>query len=252
MLVHLRPSPVVARVTLTLASRGREALERELAFAHIAAERGAPVVPPVERAPFERDGRLITLWRHVEHRRPGPEDAAAVGRSLRALHEAVADADLDLPRFDRLDEVAVKLATLEPDGVVTEEDLALMAAAIGVARERLAALELEEQPIHGDAHLGNVLVTAEGPLWVDLENVCRGPVEYDLACLAWRKRVHGSGDYEEAAAGYGPHDPALVEAVQPMLAAFLCVWNADIVQRAGEPDAHPFLRERIDYLRTFV
>lgn len=252
MLVHLRPSPVVARVSRTLVSRGRQALERELAFAQAAAEAGAPVVPPVEAVPFERGGRLITLWRYVEHRRPEPADAPAVGRSLRALHEAVAGADLDLPRFDRLDEVAEKLATLAPDAVVSEEDIALMAAAIDAARARLRTLAFEEQPVHGDAHLGNVLVGADGPLWADLENVCRGPLEYDLACLAWRKRVHGRGDYEEAVAAYGEHDAALVEALQPVLAAFLCVWNADIVQRSGEPEAHPFLRERIDYLRTFV
>lgn len=252
VLVHLRPSPVVARVSLTLAGRGPKALEQELAFAAAAASAGAPVVPPVEPTPFERDGRLVTLWRYVEHRRPEPADAPAVARSLRALHEAVAGCDFGLPRFDRLDEAAAKLATLEPDEAASEDDLARMAAAIAASRTRLAALDLDERPIHGDAHFGNVLVGADGPVWADLENVCDGPVEYDLACLAWRGRVHGAAGYEEAIAAYGPHDARLVEELQPVLAAFLCVWNTDIVQRAGGPAMHPFLRERLDYLKTFV
>lgn len=248
--MHLAPSPVVARVSLTLTGRGREALERELAFALAAAELGAPVVPPAEPHVFERDGRLITLWRHVEHRAPEQADAAAVGRSLRALHDALAGSEFGLERFDRLDEVAVKLATLEPDDAAGEDDLVAMAAAIEVARARLAVLDLDERPIHGDAHFGNVLVTEDGPLWADLENVCNGPVEYDLACLAWRGEVHRRPPYAEAVAAYGPHDTELVEQLKPVLAAFLCVWNTDIVQRAGRPEMHAFLRERLDYLKT--
>lgn len=239
-------------MSLTLAARGREALERELAFAAAAAAAGAPVVPPVEPAPFEHDGRLITLWRHVEHRRPEADDAPAIGRSLRALHDAVAGGDFALERFDRLDEAAAKLATLAPDDAASSEDLALMASALDAARQRLAALDAPERPIHGDAHFGNVLMTEAGPLWIDLENVCSGPAEYDLTCLAWRGEVHGRPSFADAVAAYGPHDARLVERLKPVLAAFLCVWNTDIVQRAGDPEMHSFLRERLDYLRSFA
>ena len=250
--MHLAPSPIVARVSRTLAGRGREALERELAFAVAAAETGAPVVPPAEPEVFEHAGRLITLWMHVEHRPPEQHDAPAVGRSLRALHDAVAGADFGLERFDRLDEAAEKLATLAPDDAANEDDLAAMAAAIEAARARLAGLDLTERPIHGDAHFGNVLVTENGPLWADLENVCNGPVEYDLACLAWRAQVHRRPPYVDAVEAYGPHEPELVEQLKPVLAAFLCVWNTAIVQQAGAPEMHGFLRERLDYLRTFL
>lgn len=251
-LVHLAPSPIVARVSVALAGRGRDALERELAFAAAAAEAGAPIVPPVEPVPFERDGRLITLWRHVPHRRPEEGDGLAVGRSLHALHDALAGGDFGLERFDRLEEAAAKLVTLEPDEAASADDLALMGAAIEAARVRLAALDTVDRPIHGDAHFGNVLITEDGPLWADLENVCNGPVEYDLACLAWRAEVHRRPQYAAAVAAYGPHDNQLVEELKPVLAAFLCVWNTAIVQRAGVPEMHGFLRERLDYLKTFT
>jgi len=54
----------------------------------------------------------------------------------------------------------------------------------------VAALELRrairdhgamEQLLHGEPHPGNVLRTANGPVFVDFETCCRGPVEFDLA-----------------------------------------------------------------------
>jgi hypothetical protein len=38
-----------------------------------------------------------------------------------------------------------------------------------------------EQLLHGEPHPGNVLSTKNGPLFIDLETCCRGPVEFDLA-----------------------------------------------------------------------
>lgn len=228
--VHLRPAPVLARVTVTL-DRGPEALAAELAFARAAAERGAPVVPPAD----DRVHGKVTFWQYVEHRRAEPRDAAAIGSSLRVLHDAVADLELPLARFDRLDEA---------ENVASSP---LMLDAIAFARERLAHLDFTERPIHGDAHVRNALITDGGPIWADLENVCRGPVEYDLACLEWRKRVHGWDGGDGALEAYGDYDAELMEALMPVLAAFLVPWNAKM---AGADD--PFVRERIDYLRTFV
>jgi Ser/Thr protein kinase RdoA (MazF antagonist) len=239
--VHLRPAPVVARVTVTL-QRGIEALEAELAFAQAAAERGAPVVPPADTAIHEHDGVHVTFWRYVEHRAAEPRDAPAVGRALSELHEAVRGLELPLVRFDRLDEAEAVAAQLD------HPEAALMLRAIAAARERLDELQLDEQPVHGDAHLRNAFITDQGPLWADLENVCRGPVEYDLACLAWRAKVHGPNGGQEAIAAYGPHDAALVEELMPVLAAFLVPWNVKMFERSGSLD-DPYLRQRIDYLR---
>jgi hypothetical protein len=217
-------------VTVTL-DRGREALAAELAFARAAAERGAPVVPPAD----DRVHGKVTFWRYVEHRRPEPADAPAIGRALRELHEAVADLELPLVRFDRLDEVE-QIASTQ-----------LMHDAIAFARERVAELELTEQPIHGDAHMRNALITERGPLWADLENVCRGPVEYDLAGAQFRTQVHGWDGGEGVLEAYGPHDAELVEQLMPVVAAFLVPWNAKM---AGADN--PYLRERIEYLKSFV
>lgn len=238
--VHLRPSPVLARVTLTL-QRGIEALEGEFAFARAA---GDTVVSPADDRVHEHGGLHVTFWRYVEHRQSEPEDAPAIGRALRRLHEAVRGADLALVPFDRLDEAEAVAKALD------HPDRQLMLDAIAAARDRLSTLELDEQPLHGDAHMRNAFITGDGPLWSDLENVCRGPVEYDLACLALRERVHGWNGGRDAVAAYGTHDARLVEELMPVAVAFLVPWNAKIVERLGGD--HPFLQERIDYLTTFT
>jgi Ser/Thr protein kinase RdoA (MazF antagonist) len=122
-----------------------------------------------------------------------------------------------------------------------------MRDAVVAARERLSRLSFAERPLHGDAHARNALVTADGPVWMDLENICRGPVEYDLASLLFRTRVHGWPAGAEAVAAYGAHDAALVEELLPVVAAFLVPWNATL---AAADD--PMLQQRIDYLKTFV
>jgi Ser/Thr protein kinase RdoA (MazF antagonist) len=39
------------------------------------------------------------------------------------------------------------------------------------------------QPLHGDAHLGNVLVAESGAVWMDVEAACLGPIEWDVVNL---------------------------------------------------------------------
>jgi Ser/Thr protein kinase RdoA (MazF antagonist) len=47
-------------------------------------------------------------------------------------------------------------------------------------RRRIDALGLPMQPVHGDAHLDNVINTIAGPLWND---ACLAPRVLDLGCL---------------------------------------------------------------------
>src|SRR3972149_3410418 len=49
------------------------------------------------------------------------------------------------------------------------------------SRVRAGARAAAEQLLHGEPHPGNVLSTKTGPLVIDLETWCRGPIEFDLA-----------------------------------------------------------------------
>jgi hypothetical protein len=240
VLVHLAPTPVVARVPITLSRlRGSRWEGEVVALASFLAEAGAPIVGPARElppGPHERHGVLVSFWEHVDHN-PDRFDAAAVGRSLRELHEALAWYSGGLPRFERLEEIDRVIEGLRPPD----------AALLREAHSRLTALPLSaERPLHGDVHFGNVLWTSQGPRWTDLENACVGPVEYDLAGLAWRA-MDGT---DQALAAYGVHDHERLGQVTPFLALFLAAWTLDLAER--HPWTRPFAQERVERVRAWL
>jgi Ser/Thr protein kinase RdoA (MazF antagonist) len=238
VLVHLSPAPVVARVTSGAPGVDPDDVERELRVATHAARRGAPVIEPtdlVDPGPHELDGRTIVFWRYVEQR--GDLDAAAAGRGLRALHDALADFEGGLPRAGRRDDVVGMLAGMAPS---PEVELLL----------ELSARELPPgQALHGDAHLYNCMAGVDGPVWHDLETSCRGPREYDLAALVHHDRIHGGNPAGPAAlAAYGEHDADLLETALPVYAAWIAAsWLVALPRR---PELADGLRRQLRYLRA--
>jgi len=190
LLVHLRPAPVVARVaTATALVRAQgEGIERELAVAGALAAAGAPVVAPsalLPPGPHRRDGFTLSFWEWVEPR-PGRPDARAAGAGLRACHEALAAAPIDAPlvEWGALREAEELVAGLGDGGdALAPADLELLRETGAREVARATSLDLPLQPIHGDAHLRNVLTGAGGPLWIDWEDSFLGPRAWDLACF---------------------------------------------------------------------
>ena len=228
VLVHLQPAPVVARVPVTLARlRPPEWFAEELRLAQFLAAAGAPVAPPsdeVDPGPHRQDGFAITFWRWIDHD-PARADPVAAGRSLRELHSVLERYTGELPSCDRLEEVRHVLTSLGLDELL----------------EFANRLEpLGGRPLHGDAHLANVLWSPTGPLWTDLENACRGPVEYDLACLRYRRLPEA----EEAISAYGDHGD--VHAVMPLLALQLAAWTQLVAERSDDPSHHAEAQRRIE------
>jgi Ser/Thr protein kinase RdoA (MazF antagonist) len=250
VLVHLAPSPVVARVPMTFTrARGREWVEKELEVAALLHEAGAPVACPVRRVPagpHERDGFLVTLWELVEHNREAELDAAAAGAGLRRIHDTLADVDpAGLEHFARLDEIERVVEPLPFGG----GELEAFRRGLGAARKVVEGLDVPLQPIHGDAHHGNVMRTSSGPLWGDFENVCLGPRELDLTCNELRARATGREPADdEFLAGYGDHDAELVERLIPVHALFLAAWTFVLAERLPRfrPDAEERLRWVVD------
>jgi hypothetical protein len=70
--------------------------------------------------------------------------------------------------------------------------------------------------LHGEPHSGNVLNTRYGPLFIDLETACRGPVEFDLA--------HVPGAVSEL---YPDADADLLHAFRGLVLAMVVAWRWD-------------------------
>src|SRR2546423_5748663 len=95
VLVHLRPSLVVARVSSSIPypeGPDFDGIVRELAIASFCARAGCAVVRPaeeVEAVPYYHSGHVLAFWRYVQpYDDPDPR---AAGRALREIHEALAD-----------------------------------------------------------------------------------------------------------------------------------------------------------------
>jgi hypothetical protein len=248
VLVHLAPAPVVARVSLTLARlRGPEWFAQELRLAAFLADIGAPIAPPaagVDPGPHVEDGLCVGFWAFVHHD-PARADPAAAGRSLAELHRVLEGYPEPLPGCARLEEVGRLLDLLRPSQVASEADLEALRATHALLRDDALP---PDRPLHGDSHLGNVLWTPAGPLWTDLENACSGPVEWDLACIAWRD-APGTA---EALSAYGDHDPARIEAAAPYLALFLAAWTIVVVDRAPSEGGLAEARRRIERATAYA
>jgi hypothetical protein len=203
LLLHFAPAPVVARIaTLTAWSRRDPIawLTREVVVAGFVAESGGPAVPPsnaVDPGPYRQDGFAISLWEYLPPDNTQPT-AAEVGAALAGLHLAAAGCPAELGYLTPArDQIAEGLAALERAAI-------LPAAAIGALRARhetlLARLDGTGTAtvLHGDAHRGNLLRRAGGWQWIDLEETCRGPAEWDLATMA----DHAGADAPAALRGY--------------------------------------------------
>jgi hypothetical protein len=188
VVVHLAPAPVVARIpTAVRRFRADEVgwMTRELALTTHLRALGAPVVGPSARlppGPHHQDGFTLSFWTHIT---PDPQrttttaDCAAL---LPDLHAALAtypgplpplrENTVDLPRWMPLIDRTTWLA---------RADRAVLRAAADRLAPVLADRSGEEVVLHGDAHPGNLLSSAHGLLWIDFEDACRGPREWDYA-----------------------------------------------------------------------
>jgi hypothetical protein len=195
VVVHLHPAPVVARVA-TLTPLLRPAIDRpfgrEVALAAALAAAGAPVVPPSDLlppGPHRQDGLTLSFWRQVEVLPAAPTPAVAAA-ALVELQAALADV---APGWDGdvLDTPLDDLAAFTRRG----RELGAPARLVTVVGELVERLRPQltgpAGHLHGDAHPGNLLATPAGWRWTDLEDSCRGPRGWDLACLRTTSRLDG-------------------------------------------------------------
>jgi phosphotransferase family enzyme len=236
VLVHLKPAPVVARVmsgTAVLHDDTEQWLTREVAVGLFLAERTDLVVPPTDilpPGPHEHDGLWMTLWRFVAHdgQAPPPEPRE-LGRSLRGLHTALAGFPGDLaPLSEIRDWLARLLAELRPSGPLTRQDLDWLRFKLDALTPAVFDSSLPAQALHGDASMSNLLRTDRGLVWNDLEDVCAGPVAWDVCGLMASARVrgHGATFMEELLAAYGDPGVADPKAFLEAHALYDVVWQA--------------------------
>ncbi|MDF2703418.1 MAG: hypothetical protein K0S10_2364 [Rubrobacteraceae bacterium] len=207
LMVHLRPTPVVARVATCmprLRSPIAQWLEREIAVTEFLSEQDAPVAGPSRElppGPHEHDGFWVSFWTYVEPDQDRILTTSDCSAMLLDLHEVLRSYPGELPLLGA-DDIPRGLQLLgQTDEVLSEEDAELLRASAERLRSLWETLREDAQPLHGDAHLGNLIATRRGGMvWIDFEDVCLGPVEWDLATMM----------DERAVAEYHDPDPELL------------------------------------------
>ena len=217
--MRLLPADVLARVALPT----HQAAAFEVGLAARLAETDSPIAlldPRVEPRVYERDGFTITFWTYYEPRATQLSPAAYADALLR-LHRGLQQVEVVTPHFtDRVREAQVLVGSRDrtPELADAYRDLLMrtFSRVMPVIAERGAA----EQLLHGEPHPGNVLNTRNGPLFIDLETACRGPVEFDLAHVP-----------TEVSACYPGIDHELLDDCRALVLAMIAAWLSDADDR---------------------
>jgi aminoglycoside phosphotransferase (APT) family kinase protein len=165
----------------------------------------------------EHDGFAVTLWTYYEAATPGQVSPVSYAQALQRLHAGMREVDLPAPHFtDRVAEAEDLVASRDRTPALAEADRELLADALQRLSRTIRARGGAEQLLHGEPHPGNLLSTEDGPLFVDLETCCRGPVEFDLA--------HAPEDVSEH---YPRLDGAVLADCQTLVLAMITTWRWD-------------------------
>jgi aminoglycoside phosphotransferase (APT) family kinase protein len=215
VILRLLPSDLVARV----APAGQMSGWFELELAGRLVTAGSPVVPPDPRSTprvHRQGGFVLTLWASVaaSDADVSPQDYAL---ALRDLHAGLRGVDLVVPHATHRVASAQQLMA-DPDQTpdLGEADRALITTTLTRLRSVLDDHRRADQLLHGEPHPGNLLVAPSGPLFIDFETCCRGPVEFDIA--------HAP---PEVAACYSGIDHELLRQCQILVLAMITAWRWD-------------------------
>jgi len=160
----------------------------------------------------------VTFWTYYEEpTRPSEVPSADYADALGRLHAGMRQVDFATPHFmDRVAQAEQLVASRDRTPDLADADRELLHRTLRNLRRAINDRGASEQLLHGEPHPGNVLSTNNGPLFVDLETCCRGPVEFDLAHVPEKVSEH-----------YGGIDQGLLRECRQLVLAMVAAWRWD-------------------------
>lgn len=249
-------STLVVRLTETLVARvvqdrdgprqGTEWFARENAIAQHLTQKGAPVIPlhpDLPPGPHEHLGYPLNFWEFVTRIDAEPEPRE-IGLTLKKCHEVMKSFPEPLPRLAIISE---SLEILNERQLFPSEKQDMLRRHLQNSLEVLA--DYPQQPLHGDAHAGNLMNTTRGLLWTDWEDTFAGPVEWDVASIIWNAQLldHDHATVNAIRDAYGPVDEKALQRCLVARAAVITVWYP-ILYPNPDADRQDKLRRRIEWL----
>jgi Ser/Thr protein kinase RdoA (MazF antagonist) len=235
VIVHLCPSPVVAKVAATTPEVRADVavwLQRELDVVLFLSGAGIPVMTPSPEVPptaHRGDGHVMTFWTYLKASGPALADEASMGSMLRDLHAALRSYPGSMPVLSPLGDIPAFLA--RPRTALSDADASGIAGAYTRLTAELAQTSYSAQVLHGDAGRGNLMPADGGWVWHDFEDTCAGPVAWDLAASTASPRLDGA---RVLAAYRDEVDPAQLRICEQLRLLNLTVWYCLYAERQPE------------------
>jgi len=233
--LRLVPCDVFARTSVV----GAEVAAFELVVAEKLGAISAPVAsldPRVEPRVYERDDFAVTFWTYYESVTE-PAAPAQYADALHHLHAAMRSIQVEAPHVtDRIADAERLVTNRDETPALLDADRALLLDTLRAGREAIGRRVDAEQLLHGEPHPGNLLGTRNGPLFIDFETCCRGPVEFDVGHVP-----------DEVSERYPGADPLLVQECRRLVLAMVAAWRWD--RRDEFPNGRRHGRNILDLLR---
>ncbi len=225
----------------------REAILEEHALLRELQEEELPVAVPFELQPGstlgEVQGILYALFPRVGGRAPQEltdDQLRILGRLVSRIHNVGASGMAShRPRLGPETYGRENLALLIDRGLIDMQARAAYAASVEALIERIEPLfrHVPMHRIHGDCHLGNLLWTPEGPVFLDFDDMCVGPAVQDVWMLVPSADEEGARQREtflEAYREFRDFDPAWLRLVEPLRALRFIHYSTWIARRWGD------------------
>ena len=231
--LRLQPCDVLAQV----APAAHHRAQLEVDIVRRLFEVGSPVAALKAPEVFVWDDYVVTLWTYYEPVTTQAIPPADYARALERLHAGMREVDLPTPHFtDRVSEAQALVADHGRTPELADADRVFLTGTLDRLRRAASDSGRPEQVLHGEPHPGNLLSTQLGPLFIDFETCCRGPIEFDLA--------HAPNEVDRH---YPDVDHCLLRDCRTLVLAMITMWRWDRDDQF--PDGHRLGIEWLSELR---
>lgn len=175
-------------------------VSRWLHTANIPAAKAVAEIPQ----PIEVMGHPVTFW-HFIHGQSAPYSRIGdLGDLLSQLHDTTPPATLSLPEQEILGRVRPRII----NAPIADNDREFLLTRLDTLSQELPHLRyaLPAAPVHGDAHIKNLMISHDTPILIDFERFAYGQPEWDLGMTATEYKVAGwwtPQQYQAFVDGYG-------------------------------------------------
>lgn len=240
-----------------------ECILEEHAFTLELAEAELPVVAPMRggdgRTLFHAGPHRLALYPRVGGRAPeldDPDHLVMLGRCIARMHNIGALAPFrHRPTLD-VESFAVEPARFLLDNGFVPDELresyrVLAEHLVGRLRMRFDAVrEVGRLRLHGDCHLGNILMRDGAPFLVDFDDARNGPAIQDLWMLLSGDRQYMTARVYDVLDGYtefrdfDPRELSLIEPLRTLRQMHYAAWLARRWDDPAFPRAFPWFNTR--------